>query len=177
MFCLHLIPFRNRKWYARKGEEEWNLQNRTKTIQHFSKNEMGLLVDKVKPGRSGTSNDGNIARSFLMIENLLELLVSTKTYLQTLSKSAVLFIRIWTEHWRIRYVKKKGHGKINYLLKNTHGSTCQSFFIKYWSMDPILFLGALIRHLSEDAQESRNKDLRRGHSRKIITVFNEWRCF
>lgn len=55
---------------------------------------MGLLVDKVKPGRSGTSNDGNIARSFLMIENLLELLVSTKTYLQTLSKSAVLFIRI-----------------------------------------------------------------------------------
>jgi hypothetical protein len=40
---------------------------------------MGLLVDKAKPGGSGTSNDGNTARRFLkIIENLLELLVSTK---------------------------------------------------------------------------------------------------
>ena len=42
----------------------------------------GLLVDKVKPGGSGTSNEGNIDRSSLflnVIENLLELLVLTET--------------------------------------------------------------------------------------------------
>jgi hypothetical protein len=34
---------------------------------------MGLLVDKVKSGGSGTSKDGNIARRiFLMTENLLK---------------------------------------------------------------------------------------------------------
>jgi len=56
---------------------------------------MGLLVDNVKPGGSVRSNDGNIARSFfLMLENMLELLVSTKTYSQTLSKSAEIFIWI-----------------------------------------------------------------------------------
>jgi hypothetical protein len=41
---------------------------------------MGLLVDKVKPGGGGRSNDGNTARRFFkkIIENLLELMVSTK---------------------------------------------------------------------------------------------------
>jgi hypothetical protein len=40
---------------------------------------MGLLVNKVKPGGSGTSNDGNTANGgFKIIENLLELLASTK---------------------------------------------------------------------------------------------------
>ena len=55
-----------------------------KTVQELFKNEMGLLVDKVKPGGRGTPNDENIDRSSLfyflnIIENLIELLVSTKT--------------------------------------------------------------------------------------------------
>ena len=37
---------------------------RTKNCSTPLQNEMGLLVDKVKPGGSGTPNDGNIARSF-----------------------------------------------------------------------------------------------------------------
>ena len=41
---------------------------------------MGLSVNKVKASGSGTPNDGNTAREFFLkvVENLLEILVSTK---------------------------------------------------------------------------------------------------
>jgi hypothetical protein len=43
------------------------------------KNEMALLVHSCKLGRSRTSNDGNaVGRSLNIIEDLLELLMSTK---------------------------------------------------------------------------------------------------
>jgi hypothetical protein len=35
---------------------------------------MGLLVDKAKPGGSGTSNDGNTARRFCNLVTLLRLM-------------------------------------------------------------------------------------------------------
>lgn len=50
-----------------------------KTIEDLFKNEMGLLVDKVKPGGGGKQNDTNTARNFLeIVENILEILASTK---------------------------------------------------------------------------------------------------
>jgi hypothetical protein len=74
-YCLEI-----NKWQARGEEDQRKVQNKKQANQDLFKNEMGLLVDKAKPGGSGTSNDGNTARRFffLIIENLLELLVSTK---------------------------------------------------------------------------------------------------
>jgi hypothetical protein len=61
MFAPHLIPFRNRNGVH---EREKINERYKKTIQHLFKSEMGLLLDNVKPGGSGTPKDGNTARSF-----------------------------------------------------------------------------------------------------------------
>jgi len=50
-----------------------------KTIQDLFKNEMGLLVDKIKPGGSGTLNDRNTARQFFRnYREYARILASTK---------------------------------------------------------------------------------------------------
>jgi hypothetical protein len=82
--ATHLIPSRKKKWQAQ--EKIKKLQNK-KNIQELFKNEMGVLVDKGNPVGSETSKDGNTESSssssssffFNIRENLLELLVSTKT--------------------------------------------------------------------------------------------------
>ena len=56
-------------------------KHKKKTIQDLFKSEMGLLVDEVKPNGSGRPNDRNTGKrfSFLeIIENLLEIMASTK---------------------------------------------------------------------------------------------------
>jgi hypothetical protein len=64
MFAPHLIPFRYKKWQARGEAGQRKVQNKKETIQGLFKKEMGLLVDKVKPGGGGKANDGNTARRF-----------------------------------------------------------------------------------------------------------------
>lgn len=51
------------KWQIRGNDVE-KMKIRKKQIQKNFKIEMGLNVDKPKPGGSGTSNDGNTARRF-----------------------------------------------------------------------------------------------------------------
>ena len=61
MFAPHLISFGNKKWQARGEEDQQKLKNKKKN-QDLLKNEMSLLVNKVKAGRSRMSNNGNTAR-------------------------------------------------------------------------------------------------------------------
>jgi len=51
-----------KKWQALGDQKK--ITKYEKTIQDLFKNEMGLLVDKVKPGGSGTPNNINTARQF-----------------------------------------------------------------------------------------------------------------
>jgi hypothetical protein len=62
--CLLYISYHLeiKKWQSRGEEDQRKVQNNKQAIQHLFKNEMGLLVDKAKPGKSRKTNDGNTAR-------------------------------------------------------------------------------------------------------------------
>jgi hypothetical protein len=81
--CIIHISYRLdfKKWQVRQPEERELFANRKKRVQEDFKTQLGLLVDHVKPGGSGTSNDGNTARRFF--RNLEILPVSTKGLLKT----------------------------------------------------------------------------------------------
>jgi hypothetical protein len=49
---------------ARGGEDQRKVQNKKQAIQTPLKNEMGLLVDKAKPGGSGSQTAGIQLESF-----------------------------------------------------------------------------------------------------------------
>jgi hypothetical protein len=81
--CIIHISYRLdfKKWQVRQPEERELFANRKKRVQEDFKTQLGLLVDHVKPGGSGTSNDGNTARR--LFRNLEILPVSTKGLLKT----------------------------------------------------------------------------------------------
>ena len=64
--CLLHVSYRLeiKKWQSRGEEDKAGVSARKQSIQSKFKQEMGLMVDLVKPGGSGTSNDGNTARRF-----------------------------------------------------------------------------------------------------------------
>lgn len=64
-YFLHLsyrLDFK--KWSVRKESDKVMLKNRKEEIKKKFKLEMGLYVDKPRPGGRGNSNDGNTARRF-----------------------------------------------------------------------------------------------------------------
>ncbi|XP_071635291.1 uncharacterized protein [Temnothorax longispinosus] len=62
--CLHLsYKLEIKKWQARQDHEKKSVQTRKENIQKGFKKELGLIVDKPKPGY-GSTNDGNTARRF-----------------------------------------------------------------------------------------------------------------
>lgn len=63
-YFLHLsYRLEIKKWQVR-GQNVQAMKIRKNQIQKRFKVETGLIVDKPKPGGSGTSNDGNTARRF-----------------------------------------------------------------------------------------------------------------
>ncbi|KAH9632262.1 hypothetical protein HF086_002897 [Spodoptera exigua] len=52
-----------KKWQARSSQEKASVKQRSDEIKQRFKHEMGLIVDKPKPG-FGSTNDGNTARRF-----------------------------------------------------------------------------------------------------------------
>jgi hypothetical protein len=131
---------------------------------------MGLLVDKAKPGGSGTSNDGNTAKRFFknyqesarigvneeLIHRFYVILQSislgfelnTEEFNKRTKDTAKLFIQVYPWFYRPASVHK--------VL--VHGANIIS--------GAILPIG----QLSEETQESRNKDLKsfkRSHLRKM----------
>ena len=159
-----------KKWQA-KGLDNEQLKNRKKQIQQHFRIEMGLHIDKPRSGGLGSSNDGNTARRFFReweksakITGLdATLLYRCKWILEALAsgchidctkfddyclKTAVLLVE--TYPWF--YLPVTVHTIL------MHGSTIINHFL------------VPIGQLSEEAQESRNKDIRRfrrDHTRKV----------
>lgn len=64
-YFIHLsyrLPLK--KWQIRSAEDKALFAQRKKSIQAQFKERLGLIVDKPRSGGSGTSNDGNTARTF-----------------------------------------------------------------------------------------------------------------
>ena len=161
--CLLHISYRidNKKWQVR-AEDQAGVTRRKALIQEKFKQQMGLLVDAPKPRGSGTTNDGNTARRFFSdpalsadVTGLDETLIHRfAIILQTIScgfavnaaafddyamDTARLFVSLYGWYYMPASVHK-------ILL---HGSEIISA--------ALLPIG----QLSEEAQEARNKDLKK----------------
>lgn len=170
--CIIHISYRLefKKWQAR-GVNAQLLKNRKMQLQTKFKEELGLLVDKVKPGGSGTSNDGNTARRFF---NRPEVSAQITGVDVNLIKRFGIILLAMSSGFEINTQKFGEFAK----------DTAKLFVEKYpWfhmpaSVHKILIHGATIINaailpigqLPEEAQECRNKDLkmyRRSHTRKM----------
>lgn len=58
-----------KKWNLSDENDKANVKQRSAPIQHRCKSEMGLIVDKPKPG-FGNTNDGNTSSRFLVYPEL-----------------------------------------------------------------------------------------------------------
>lgn len=173
--CLLHVSYRLhfKKWQVR-GEHKPIFDARKKNVQQQFKTQMGLLVDMSKTGGSGTSNDGNTARRFFKdpVQSAAitgvdeDIIKRISIILSALSSGydlnyeaydnyAVQTARLYVAKYPWYYMPASVHKIL------MHGSTV----IKY-SLLPI-------GQLSEEAQESRNKDLkkyREFHTRKTSRV-------
>lgn len=138
------------------------------------KEKMGLLVDVPRPGGSGTSNDDNTARQFFANSHLSSIITGVNE--EVIKRFGVILQVISTGY------------KINLQLFDNYAvETAKLFVLHYpWfylptSVHKILLHGSFIIEnallpiglLSEEAQEARNKDIkkyREHHTRKISRV-------
>ena len=169
--CILHVAYRMdfKKWQAR-GKDRDLLKQRKKEIQERFRNGLGLLVERPKPGGSGTSNDWNTARRFFSNPELSSTITGVDKDL--IKRFAVVLQVISSD----RDIKADSFNQ--YALE-----TAKLFIQKYpWfylpaSVHKVLIHGSQIiksallpiGQLSEEAQEARNKDIKRyreHHTRK-----------
>lgn len=149
-------------------------QERKRKIQNDFREKIGLLVDIPKSGGSGTTNDGNTARRFFKDPSLSASITGID---EKLIKRCCVVLRTLSTGYAVNPEAFK-----KYALE-----TAKLYVEKYpWyympsSVHKILLHGSIIieeailpiGQLSEEAQESRNKDLknfREMHTRKFSRV-------
>lgn len=161
--CLLHISYRLdvKKWQLRDAADKINVKQRSVAIQSRFKNEMGLIVDKPKPGY-GNTNDGNTARRFFGNSELsaeitgidLNLIQNFNILLRALSSGYDLNIE------KFSFLAKET--KTLYLsLYSWYYMPVTVHKILVHSVDIIKSVLLPIGQLSEEAQEARNKDCRR----------------
>lgn len=163
-----------KKWQIRSTDEKNKFMDRKREIQSKFRSEMGLLVDRPRPGGSGTSNDGNTARRFFNNPGLAAKITGVDEGLIT--RCAVL-LQAMTSGYKINIDKFKIFAL----------DTAKALVEKYpWFYLPpsvhkiLLHASAVIEdaivsigELSEEAAEAKNKDIKRyrlQHTRKISRI-------
>ena len=161
--CLLHISYRLevKKWAIKNEEDKKKVEIRKKTIQSKFKQEMGLLVDMPKKS-AGNTNDGNTARRFFrnphitskitgIDENLINRL---RVILETISCGYAIqktCFELYLESTKNLYLE----------LYNWYYMPMTLHKILIHGIDIIQFCILPIGQLSEEAQETRNKDFRR----------------
>lgn len=160
--CLHLsYKLETKKWQARKVDDKKAAETRKKAIQEAFKRELGLLVDIPKQG-TGSSNDGNTARRFF--ENSAVSSMITGVDQNLINRFHVVLQAITSGH------------DINVDKFRDYAIETARLFVKLYPWyymptsihkllihGPEIIASALlpIGQLSEDAQESSNKLIRK----------------
>ena len=178
-YVLHVsYRLQFKKWQVRGDQLKEQFSNEKKRIQLSLKKEIGLIVDQPKQGGSGTSNDGNTARRFFQENERVSqitgfdknALMNLHALLQVLSSGMVINIEAFEKY--------------------AYATAEKLIFLYPWyplppSLHRVLIHGpSTLRNtllpigmMSEEAQESRNKDhrnFRRDHTRKFSrTTTNE----
>lgn len=164
MECLLHIAYKlnTQKWQARTVNDKASVAATKQEIQDKLRNELGLIVDIPKAGGSGTSNDGNTARRFFSNEEdiaritKLDVTLIHKMYivLQTLSSGMDIDADLFQDYCY----------NVATLYVNLY-----PWYNMPQSLHRILIHGhQVIRRmvlpigmLSEEAQEARNKDMKK----------------
>ncbi|KAJ4442323.1 hypothetical protein ANN_03909, partial [Periplaneta americana] len=159
-----------KQWQVRGNKNKEAVETRKLDIQQKFWRELGLRVDHPKPAGSGTSNDGNTARTFLNREEISSeitgldreiihrFVIVLKTIFCgfTINTQAFEYYARTAEHFVSLYLWYYIPASLHKVL--IHGST-------------IISLAILpIEQISVEAQEARNKhfkEYRESHSRKI----------
>ena len=173
--CFLHISYRLgfKKWSVRNKKDKEQFTASKINIQRKFKEEMGLIVDQAKPGY-GSTNDGNSARRFF------------KNYEQSAAITGIdqnLLLRFYI----ILCTLSSGHD-INILKYKRYVEETKELYLSLysWYYMPVTVHKLLVHSteiieycilpigmLSEEAQESRNKDLRRFrefHTRKCSRI-------
>lgn len=149
------------KWQARKMDEKAAIAEQKSRIQAAFKKELHLIIDKPKQG-SGSSNDGNTARRFFdnipvsakilgVNENIMK---RFHTILQVISSGFAVNVNAFKE-----FCLQTAEIFVSlypwYCMPTTiHKVLIHGALIIEWSPLPI-------GQMSEDAQEARNKDIKK----------------
>lgn len=150
-----------RQWQARGKENKEKVTSNKKRIQELFRNEMGLLIDKPKPG-FGSTNDGNTARRFFSNPE-------TSARITGIDEEIISRFRI------ILLTISSGYAIKVDSFKNYCQATARKFVELYsWYNMPTTVHKILIHspaiiansilpigQLGEEAQESRNKDIKK----------------
>lgn len=161
--CLLHISYRLeiKKWQLRDSSDKANVKQRSLSIQAHFKEEMGLIVDKPKPG-FGNTNDGNTARRFFRNPELSAEITGLDV---TLIKKFDIILRTLSSGFDINLEKFRSFAQETRSLY----LSLYSWYYMPATVHKILVHGAdviqsallPIGQLSEEAQEARNKDCRR----------------
>lgn len=163
-----------KKWQARSAEDKESVEMRKKMIQCGLREKLGLIVDKPKTGGSGTSNDGNTARTFFKCSKDVSKITGLKEHLIERCRT---ICQCLSSGYEIDTVKFKEYSK----------DTARELIKEYpWyylppSVHKVLIHGDLvieqglvsIGELSEEAAESNNKNIknfRLNHTRKMTRI-------
>lgn len=161
--CLLHISYRLdvKKWQLRDASDKVVVKQRSTIIQDRFKKEIGLVVDKPKPG-FGNSNDGNTARRFFANPELSAEITGLDV---TLIKNFDTLLRALSSGFDINIESFKllaQETKTLYLnLYSWYYMPVTVHKILVHSVDIIQSALLPIGQLSEEAQEARNKDCRR----------------
>jgi hypothetical protein len=150
-----------KKWQLQKQDQE-KVQQRKHLVQEKFRKEMGLLVDVPKPGGSGITNDGNTARHFFREPTLSASIVGID---ERLIRRCSIILQALSSRYRVNVTA----------FDNYATETAKLFVLLYaWYYMPAIVQKVLIHgsvivspallpigQLAEEAQEARNKDIKK----------------
>lgn len=150
-----------KKWQARSSEEKASVKNRSDEIKQRFKHEMGLIVDKPKPG-FGSTNDGNTARRFFGNPEQSAQITGLDV---TIIKHFDVLLRTLSSGFEINLVEFEKFcletRKLYLSLYSWYYMPVTVHKLLIHSTEVIKTAIVPIGQLSEEAQEARNKDCRR----------------
>lgn len=159
--CLHVsYKLDIKKWQARTSEDKKATENRKKNIQKGFRQQLGLIVDQPKPGYDST-NDGNIARRFF--ENASISATITGVDEDVIKRFHVILQAISSGHEiNVPHFQE-------YAIETARKFVDYPWFYMPTSLHKLLIHGSEIiqsallpiGQMSEDAQESCNKYIKR----------------
>lgn len=150
-----------KKWQARSSQEKASVKQRSDEIKQRFKHEMGLIVDKPKPG-FGSTNDGNTARRFFGNPELSARITGLDV---TIIKNFDVLLRTLCSGFEINLVE---FNKLCLETRRLYLSLYSWYYMPatvhkllIHSTEVVKTAIVPIGQLSEEAQEARNKDCRR----------------